>query len=83
LKDAYGYLKLYRNDFRSVVQTATDTAKSWGIKPEFQKKNVSQRVKHFDQLANDSRLNEVGKSFEINVFNTSLDIILMQLKERF
>jgi hypothetical protein len=28
-------------------------------------------------------LNESGKSFEINVFNTSLEIILMQLKERF
>jgi hypothetical protein len=39
LKDAYEDLKLYQNDFKSVVQTATDTAKSWGIKPEFQKKN--------------------------------------------
>jgi hypothetical protein len=74
-------LKLYWNDFKPDVQTATDTAKSWGIKPEFQKKNVSQR--DFDEPANDSRLNESGKSFEINVFITSFDIILMQLKERF
>jgi hypothetical protein len=73
-------LKLYWNNFKSDVQTATDTAKRWGIKPEFQKKNISQRVKRFDELANDSRLNESGKSFEINVFNTSLDIILTQLK---
>jgi hypothetical protein len=51
LKDAYEDLKLYRNDFKSVVQTATDTAKSWGIKPELQKKNISQRVKHFHELA--------------------------------
>jgi hypothetical protein len=80
LKDAYEDLKLYRNDFKSVVQTATDIAKSWGIKLESQKNNISQRVKHFDELANDSRLNESGKSFEILVFNTSLDIILMQLK---
>jgi hypothetical protein len=75
-------LKLYRNDFKSVVQTATYIAKNWGIKPEFRKKNISQRVKHFDELAKDSGLNESGKSFEINVFNKSLDIILMQLKER-
>jgi hypothetical protein len=47
LKDAYEDLKLYRNYFKSVVQTATDTAKSWGITPEFQKKNISQRVKTF------------------------------------
>jgi hypothetical protein len=83
LKDAYEDFKLYRNDFKSVVQTATDTAKSWGIKPEFQKKNISQRVKRFHELANDSRLNESVKSFEINVSNTSFYIILMQLKERF
>jgi hypothetical protein len=76
-------LKLYWNYFKSDVQSATDTAKSWGIKPEFQKKNISQRVKLFDELANDSRLNESGKSFEISFFNISLDIILMQLKERF
>jgi hypothetical protein len=41
LKDAYEDLKLYRNDFKSVVQTATNTAKSWGIKLEFQEKNIS------------------------------------------
>jgi hypothetical protein len=83
LKDAYEDFKLYRNDFKSVVQTATDTAKSRGIKPEFQKKNISQRFKHSDELANDSSLNESGKSFEFNVFSISLDIILMQLKELF
>jgi hypothetical protein len=77
------HLKLYWNYFKSDVQTATDTAKSLGIKPEFQKKNISQKVKHFDEPADDTRLNESGKSFEINVFNTSHDIILMQLKERF
>jgi hypothetical protein len=40
-----------------------------------------QRVKHFNGIVNDSRLNGSGKSFEISVFNTSLDIILMQLKD--
>jgi hypothetical protein len=83
LKEAYEDLKLYRNDFKSVVQTATHTAKCWGIKPEFLKKIISKRVKHFDEVENDSRLNESGKSFEMNVFNTSLQTILMQLKERF
>jgi hypothetical protein len=61
LKDAYEYFKLHQDYFKSVVQTATDTAKSWVIKPKFQKKNISQRVKHFDELANDSKLNEMGK----------------------
>jgi hypothetical protein len=32
LKYAYEDLKLYWNDFKSVVQTATDTVKSWGYK---------------------------------------------------
>jgi hypothetical protein len=40
LKDAYEDLKLYQNDLKSVVQTATNTAKCWSIKPEFQKKNI-------------------------------------------
>jgi hypothetical protein len=39
------------------------------------------KLKTFDELANDSRLNELGKSYMIRVFNTSVDIILMQLKE--
>jgi hypothetical protein len=64
--------KLYRDDFKSVVQIITHTARSWGTKPEFHKKNILQRVKHFDEVANASRLNELGKSFDINVFNTSL-----------
>jgi lipid A disaccharide synthetase len=41
LKDAYEDLKLYRNDFKSVVQTATDTAKS----RSYRKKNISQSQK--------------------------------------
>jgi hypothetical protein len=51
-----------------------------GIIPEFQKKNISQRVKHFNELSNRIRFNESGESFEINVFNTSLDIIVTQPK---
>jgi hypothetical protein len=60
-----------------------DISENRGIKPEFQKKNISQRVKHFNEVTNRSRFNESGKSFEINVFNTSLGIIVTQLKERF
>jgi hypothetical protein len=30
IESAYEDFKLYRNDFESVVQTPTDTAKSWG-----------------------------------------------------
>jgi hypothetical protein len=37
LKDAYEDLKLYRNDFKSVVQTATDTAKSCVSNRSFRK----------------------------------------------
>jgi hypothetical protein len=38
LKDAYEDLKLYRIDFESVVQTATDTVKSWGYQTEVSEK---------------------------------------------
>jgi hypothetical protein len=60
--------ELYGDDFKSVVQTVTHTARSWGTKPEFHKKNILQRVRHFDEVANASRLNELGKSFEISFF---------------
>jgi hypothetical protein len=35
LKDTYENFKLYRNYFKSVVRTATDTAKSWCINQSF------------------------------------------------
>ena len=57
---------------------------SWGIKSDiFAPKRVSHVRKFFDELSSDSRLESGEKRFQVEVFNTVIDITTRQLKTRF
>ena len=53
------------------------------VQPIFEQKRQSKRKRHFDELAEDSRLDDPEDCFRVNVFNAALDILITQLKQRF
>ena len=57
---------------------------SWGIQCDFaDPKRVPRVKKFFDELSRDSRLESPEKRFQVEVFNTVIDITTSQLKVRF
>jgi hypothetical protein len=73
-----------RNDWETTLSCAKVLAKSWGIKSDFfAPKRVSHVRKFFDELSSDSRLESAEKRFQVEVFNTVIDITTSQLKTRF
>lgn len=73
----------YRNRFADAVAEATDISRRWGIKAKFKDKRVSKTKRHFDELAEDSRLTNAEQRFRINVFNCLIDTVTSQLTQRF
>jgi len=73
-----------RNNWETTLSCAKLLADSWGIKCDFSDpKRVSRVKKFFDELSRDSRLESPEKRFQVEVFNTVIDITTSQLKVRF
>ena len=58
-------------------------SQKWGVKPAFKEKRQSKHKRHFDELAEDSRLTGAEDCFRVNVFYAMLDIVNTQMKQRF
>jgi len=52
------------------------------VAPTFEQKRKSKRKRHFDELAEDSRLTDPEECFQINVFYAVLDIVNSLMKQR-
>lgn len=73
-----------RSNWEETLSSAKELAKSWGIKCDFtDSKRVSRVKKFFDELSRDSRLDSSEKRFQVDVFNTTIDITITQLNVRF
>ena len=73
----------YRQDFTKVRDEAVTICKQWGLLTNFADKHVIKRKRHFDELAEDSRLAGPEDCFRISVFNAVLDIVISQMQNRF
>lgn len=83
LKTAFEDMSDYRNNFTDAVDEATDICRRWGIEPKFKDTRVPRTKRHFDELAEDSRLTNAEVRFRINVFNCLIDTVTSQLTQRF
>lgn len=83
LEETKDKLKMYRNDFESFYNKATETARKYDIDLHFQVKRQSKIKKHFDELASDHRFGNRKEIFKITIFNNISDIIITQLNTRF
>lgn len=83
LSMAENELRILRNSWESILSTALDMSKTWGVTPEFQHKRDRTIKKFFDELASDERLRDPEKAFKVNIFYAVVDTALMQLRERF
>jgi hAT family C-terminal dimerisation region len=72
-----------RSKFDTMKEEAVTVCNKWGVAPTFEQKRKSKRKRHFDELAEDSRLTDPEDCFRINVFYAVLDIVNSQLKQRF
>lgn len=73
-----------RNNWETTLSCSKVVAESWGINSEFSDpKRVSRVKKFFDELSSDSRLESPMKRFQVEVFNTVIDITTNQLQVRF
>lgn len=73
----------YRENFTEAKQESISVAQKWGIEVKFQVKRMRKTKRHFDELADDHRLNDPEDEFRINTFNRVLDIVNAQLQTRF
>ena len=73
----------YRNRFADAVAEATYISRRWGIEAKFKDTRLSKTKRHFDELAEDSRLTNAEQRFRINVFNCLIDTVTSQLTQRF
>jgi len=65
----------YRESFTEAKLESISVAQKWGIKAKFQYKRFKKTKRHFDELADDARLNIPEARFRINIFNCILDIV--------
>lgn len=73
----------FRNQYDEFFTECKNIARSWNTTTECAIRRVSRTRKHFDELAQDERICDPKKRFEICVFNGSLDIIISQIRIRF
>jgi len=67
----------------TMKEEAVTVCNKWGVAPIFEQKRKSKRKRHFDELAEESRLTDPEECFCISVFYAVLDIVNSQLKQRF
>ncbi len=83
LKKAFDGMSDYRNKFKDAIDEATKICHLWGVEPKFQDTRVSKKKRHFDELAEDTRLTNAEQRFRITVFNCVIDTVTSQLTQRF
>jgi len=67
-----------RSKFDTMKEAAVMVCNKWGVAPTFEQKRKSKCKRHFDELAEDSRLTDPEECFRINVFYVN-----SQFKQRF
>lgn len=73
----------YCNKFTEATDETTSICRLWGVEPKFQDLRVAKKKRHFDELAEDTRLTNAEQRFQITVFNCVIDIVTTQLTQRF
>ena len=64
LRDAADNLGTMHLDFQAVKEEATRARMTWGVTPIFAEKRIAKRKRHFDELAEGSRLSNREKCFQ-------------------
>jgi hypothetical protein len=77
LNIAFDDMSEYCNKFEDAVDEATRICRLWGVEAKFKKKNsrVVRKKRHFDELAEDTRLTNPYQRFRITVFNCLIDTV--------
>jgi Domain of unknown function (DUF4371)/hAT family C-terminal dimerisation region len=83
LKTAFEEVSDYRNKFSDAVVEATRICRLWGIEAKFKDTRVTRKKRHFDELAEDTRLTNAEQRFRITVFNCLIDTVTTQITQRF
>ena len=83
LKTAFDNLSDYRNNFTDAVNEATTICQLWGVEAKFKDTRVARKKRHFDELAEDTRLTNADERFRVTVFNCLIDTVTSQLTNRF
>lgn len=83
LRNAAANLTEIRTNFKAVKEEAVNACMTWGVVPSFAQKRKSKRKRHFEELAEDSRLTDPENCFRVNVFYKMLDIASNQITSRF
>lgn len=83
LSHASEKLQHLRRNFSEFFLEAKQLALTWNISCELKQKRRRTVKRYFDEIASDYRIDNPLKAFEINIFNTSLDIAINQIKNRF
>jgi hypothetical protein len=83
LKTAFEEASDYRNKFTDAIVEATRMCQLWGIEANFKNTRVAKKKRHFDELAEDSRLINAEQRFRITVFNCLIDTVTTQVTQRF
>ena len=76
-------MKLLRNSFDEVKKEAVNLARVWGVNEKFKLKRIKKSSQRLDEWAIDQRLTDPEKQFQVNVFRSSIDIVMTQLEHRF
>ena len=76
-------MKLLRNSFDEIKKEAVNLARVWGVNEKFQLKRIKKSSQRLDEWAIDQRLTDPEKQFQVNVFRSSIDIVMTQLEHRF
>lgn len=83
LSRACDELKVLRKDFAGFLAGAKQLAQSWDITCNMKNKRKRVVKRFFVELSVDHRIDDPVKSFEVKVFNATLDIVIAQLQMRF
>jgi hypothetical protein len=83
LRTAGDNLSKMRLNFEAVKEEAIIACMTWGVTPSYAEKRKTKRKRHFDELAEDSRLTDPEDCFRVNVFYKMLDIASGQITQRF
>ena len=75
-------LEKYRNEFGVLKTQSNSIAKKQSINPEFPKTRQRKVKRHFDEICEDERLQELKSLFKVNIFYRVLDMIINQLRLR-
>jgi len=83
MQTAFEEMSDYRNKFSDAVVEATRMRRLWSIDVKFKDTRVARKKRHFDELAEDSRLINAEQRFRITVFNCLIDTVTTQVTPRF